>query len=246
MVTRPKNKLTLFPPIAPQAGYKFMGIAPVVPPSGHNFRFYIFSIVLFILAIIIPCSISLAQNKKSDIILDNQKFRDDMNKEFADTAQTPLTKEGLAGFKVVDFFPINPRFRFKAKLTRTPKESPFEMPRSKGNTGTYRKYGEASFTYKGKEYKVNVYQYMKLINDKKYAKYLFLPFTDLTNGKQTYGGGRFLDLEIPDNNEIIIDFNKAYNPLCAYGNQKYSCPIPPKENFLEIKIKAGVKMYEEN
>jgi uncharacterized protein len=91
-----------------------------------------------------------------------------------------------------------------------------------------------------------VYQYMKLINVEKYKNDLFLPFTDLTTGKQTHGGGRFLDLKIPDNDEIIIDFNKAYNPLCAYGNPKYSCPIPPKENYLEIKIKAGERKYKEN
>jgi uncharacterized protein (DUF1684 family) len=99
---------------------------------------------------------------------------------------------------------------------------------------------------KGKEYKLTVYQYMKLLNDEKYAKYLFLPFADLTNGKQTYIGGRFIDLEIPDNDDLVIDFNKAYNPLCAYGNPKYSCPIPPVENQLKVKIKAGVKTYKKH
>jgi len=174
---------------------------------------------------------------------DNRNFRIKMNKEFADTAETPLTKEGLKSFKEISFFPVKVKYRVKAKLTRTPDEVPFEMPRSKGNTGTYRKYGEATFTLNGKECKVNVYQFMKLINDEKYKNDLFLPFKDLTNGKQTYGGGRFLDLVIPEGDEIIIDFNKAYNPLCCYGNPRYSCPIPPAENHLEIKISAGEKKY---
>jgi uncharacterized protein (DUF1684 family) len=81
------------------------------------------------------------------------------------------------------------------------------------------------------------------MSDEHYAKYLFLPFGDQTNAISTYGSGRFLDLTIPDGDTLIIDFNKAYNPLCAYGNPKYSCPIPPKENQIPIKIPAGMKNY---
>jgi uncharacterized protein len=204
-----------------------------------------FFLRLFTILFVLSGSHVFGQNKAA-IITDNKDFRLEQNAEFKDTAQTPLTAEGLTTFKKLEFFPINCEYRVIAKLTRTPEESPFEMKRSKGNTGSYRKYGEAIFTLKGKEYKLCVYQYMKLLNDEKYAKYLFLPFADLTNGKQTYIGGRFIDLEIPDNDELIIDFNKAYNPLCAYGNPKYSCPIPPKENQLKVKIKAGVKTYEKH
>jgi uncharacterized protein (DUF1684 family) len=118
------------------------------------------------------------------------------------------------------------------------------MPRSKGNTGTYRKYGIATFTINGKECKLSVYQFMKLINDPQYKNDLFLPFKDLSNGKETYGGGRFLELVIPEGDELVIDFNKAYNPLCCYHNPKYSCPIPPAENHLQVKILAGEKKYK--
>ena len=75
-----------------------------------------------------------------------------------------------------------------------------------------------------------------------YKDYLFLPFTDPTNGVTTYGGGRYLDLMIPATKVVQLDFNKAYNPYCAYSGN-YSCPIPPEENHLEIEIKAGVKKY---
>ncbi len=78
-----------------------------------------------------------------------------------------------------------------------------------------------------------------------FENYLFLPFTDLTNGNGTYGGGRYIDLEIPKGDTMVIDFNKSYNPYCAY-NGKYSCPIPPKENDLNIAIKAGVKNYSKH
>jgi uncharacterized protein (DUF1684 family) len=71
---------------------------------------------------------------------------------------------------------------------------------------------------------------------------LFVPFNDLTNGVETYKSGRYLNLYIPDNGAIVVDFNLAYNPYCAY-NKKYSCPIPPVENRLNVKIKAGEKKY---
>ena len=187
----------------------------------------------------------ISQTTKKDIIKDNLSYRADMNKEFADTAETPLTKEGLKAFKKIAFYPIKTKYRVIAKLVLTPDEKPFEMPRSKGNTATYRKYGEATFTLNGKVCKLSVYQYMKLITDEQYKNDLFLPFKDLTNGKQTYVGGRFLELVIPaSGDELVIDFNKAFNPLCCYHNPIYSCPIPPQENHLQVKINAGEKKYK--
>ncbi|HNZ42737.1 MAG TPA: DUF1684 domain-containing protein [Bacteroidales bacterium] len=190
-------------------------------------------------------SVSLwAQPGKKDIIKDNLLFRAAMNKEFADSSTTPLTREGLKNFDGLSFFPVNAKYCVISKLTLTPGEQAFEMPRSKGNTGTYRKYGVAEFMLNGTLCRLSVYQYMKFINDSLYKDDLFLPFKDLTNGRQTYGGGRFLELKIPDGDQLIIDFNKAYNPLCCYGNPKYSCPIPPEENHLKIKILAGEKAYK--
>jgi uncharacterized protein (DUF1684 family) len=189
--------------------------------------------------------VAWGQVSKKEIIRDNKEYREAMHKEFLDTAQTPLTAEGLADFKKLDFYPIRTKYRVVAKLTLTPDEVPFDMPRSKGNTGSYRKYGVAAFTIGKTECKLAVYQYMKLINDPAYKDDLFLPFADETNAIETYGSGRFLELKIPEGDELVIDFNKAFNPLCAY-NHKYSCPIPPKENALPIEIKAGMKTYKES
>jgi uncharacterized protein (DUF1684 family) len=75
-----------------------------------------------------------------------------------------------------------------------------------------------------------------------YVDYLFLPFSDATNGNETYSGGRYIDLRIPTSDSVLIDFNKAYNPYCAY-NPKYSCPIVPKQNRLPIPVRAGVKAF---
>ena len=78
-----------------------------------------------------------------------------------------------------------------------------------------------------------------------YRDYLFLPFLDATNGIETYGGGRYIDLTIPESNQITIDFNKSYNPYCAY-NEKFSCPIVPRENYLSLKVNAGVKRFKDH
>ncbi len=204
--------------------------------------FFLFKLFVFTCSLIAFGS-SWAQLSRDEIINDNRIFRAGMNREFADSATTPLTQEGLQNFSGLSFFPVKAKYRVISKLTLTPGEQAFEMPRSKGNTGTYRKYGIAEFTLNGKLCRLSVYQYMKFINDSLYKDDLFLPFKDLTNGEQTYGGGRFLELKIPEGDQLLIDFNKAYNPLCCYGNPKYSCPIPPEENHLKIKICAGEKVY---
>ena len=116
------------------------------------------------------------------------------------------------------------------------------MKTSTARRPAYKKYGEIKFKIHGKKFKLNIYQNQRLMNNKLYADHLFLPFTDLTNGDESYGGGRYIDLTKPSANTMIIDFNKAYNPYCCY-NSRYSCPIPPKENHLNIKVKAGVKAF---
>ena len=196
---------------------------------------------------IILCSMlasfnGFTQTSQTSFKDDNLAFRKEMNDEFRDTAQSPLTKEGLLVFKEIEFFPIRSKYKVVAKLVLTPDEKPFEMPRSKGNTGTYRKYGVATFMLDGKECKLSVYQFMKLINNPKYKNELFLPFKDLTSGKQTYGGGRFLDLTIPEGDEIVIDFNKAYNPPCAFTPYA-TCPLPPLQNRIAVRVEAGELKY---
>ena len=83
------------------------------------------------------------------------------------------------------------------------------------------------------------------MQDEEYKDYLFLPFLDDTNGEGSYGGGRYIDLRIPDSDTMIIDFNTAYNPYCAY-NDRYSCPIVPRQNYLDVAIEAGVKAFKKH
>lgn len=115
------------------------------------------------------------------------------------------------------------------------------MKTTSSRTPMYVKYGEISFEIDGKKLKLDVFQNLDLIKmNPKYKNSLFLPFTDLTSGVTSYGGGRYLDLEIPKKRKFTLDFNKAYNPYCAYA-PGYSCPLTPKQNDLEVEVLAGVK-----
>ncbi len=169
-------------------------------------------------------------------------FQKELNTEFSNPAESPLTDQGLTEFKELNFFTIDEKYRVEAKFVRTEDAVPFKMKTTTSRLPTYVKYGEAIFEIDGVEYKLSIYQSVRLSQTLEHENYLFLPFTDLTNGEESYIGGRFIDLSIPNGNTMVIDFNKAYNPYCAY-NHKYSCPIPPDENHLEVKIKAGVKAY---
>ena len=104
----------------------------------------------------------------------------------------------------------------------------------------YVKYGELHFELAGKKQRLNVYQSLDLRKMPQYRDYLFVPFKDLTNAGETYGGGRYLDFRMKDieGSDCVLDFNKAYNPYCAYS-EGYNCPIPPRENHLEAKVEAG-------
>jgi hypothetical protein len=172
-------------------------------------------------------------------------FQYELNREFSDVTKSPLTKEDLKKFKTLEFFDIDENYNIEADFELTPNTPVFEMPTTTDRLPLYRKYGIARFTLNGKKMELSVYQSQELMTMVDYAEYLFLPFNDTTNGTLTYGGGRFMDLEIPkeSSKKIRIDFNKAYNPYCAY-NHTFSCPIPPSENNLPIAIPVGVKAYK--
>jgi uncharacterized protein (DUF1684 family) len=170
-----------------------------------------------------------------------KKYQDELNAFYSDKETSPLSEKDLKSFTSLDFFPIDKKYKVEATFIYTPNEPIFEMLTTTDRLAKYRKYGIAKFTIDGKELTLSLYRNQKYLEHPEYGKLLFLPFKDLTNSTSSYGGGRFIDIEIPDkySNTIIIDFNKAYNPYCAY-NKKYSCPIPPFENHLEVNINAGV------
>lgn len=195
------------------------------------------------LNILVLLTFSISFGQKSFVKDSVIAFQKQINSEYKDEKESPLLEKDLKKFKSLDFYPINETFFVLAKFVRTPNEKPFEMPTTTTRKPIYVKYGEAHFSIDGKNFKLNIYQSQDLKKIEKYKNSLFLPFTDLTSGVESYGGGRYVDLQIPEGDSISIDFNSAYNPYCAY-NHKYSCPIPPQENDLAIEIKAGVKKFK--
>lgn len=169
-------------------------------------------------------------------------FQAKINSEFADREESPLTEKDFEDFKTLQFFPVDLKYQIMAKFIPIENALPFEMTTTTDRKPMYRAYGTLIFELDGIACRLTVYQNLDLMKKEEYKNYLFIPFTDLTNSTETYGGGRYLDLELPLNEEVLLDFNKAYNPYCAY-NYKYSCPIPPMENDLNVFIKAGVKRF---
>ncbi|WP_394665730.1 DUF1684 domain-containing protein [uncultured Chryseobacterium sp.] len=173
-----------------------------------------------------------------------KKFQKELNAEYLNPKETPLRGDNFKNFKQHPFFPINLKYRVTAKFEKTENAEPFDLPTSSGKTKPYREFGKATFQLDGKSYTLTLYQSLDLIKQKKYKDHLFLPFRDATNEKETYGGGKYLDLTIPKGKTIILDFNKSYHPYCAYNAYDYNCPVVPEENKLPVEIRAGV-MYED-
>jgi uncharacterized protein (DUF1684 family) len=195
---------------------------------------------IFIFIVLIAFNFGFSQKKFNSI--DVEKFQKKINSEYADAKTSPLEEKDLKTFKTLAFYPVSNKYFVNAKLVKAENEKAFEMKTSTDRKPKYIKYGTVSFVIDGKSLKLNVYQDVELSKTDEYKDYLFLPFSDLTCGKESYIGGRYIDLKIPIGNTISIDFNQAYNPYCAY-NHKYSCPIVPLENDLNVAIRAGVKTF---
>jgi uncharacterized protein (DUF1684 family) len=154
--------------------------------------------------------------------------------------QSPIPEQDRARFQGLDYFAVNPQLRFRVKLNRFPTPERIRMGTNTGEIRDGLRYGFFEFHAEGQDCRLHVYR-MEDAGDAG-QPYLFMPFRDATTGTETYGGGRYLDL--PENTSGIyeLDFNRAYNPSCAYG-MEFSCPVPPEENRLPIPIRAGEKVY---
>ena len=179
-----------------------------------------------------------AQDCKSewDVFIEKQ------TEEFTNPETSPLAESDKSKFISLDYYDYDESYCVEARFERTPNEKPFKMATSTDREPEYIKYGILHFTIDGQELELAVYQSPDLLSDSLYSDYIFLPFGDDTNGEETYGSGRYIDFRLSDFESGIVrlDFNKTYNPLCAY-NHNFSCPRPPVENMLTVKIKAGVK-----
>jgi len=180
---------------------------------------------------------------QTDVFGDIFNFQKQLNEEFRNPETSPLPDRFRKDFDGLEFFEPDTNFRVSAKFVRTPEAIPFKMPTTTNRESEEVLYGVAEFNLNGKNHRLEIYQNKELMKEEGYEDYLFLPFADETNGEQTYAGGRYIDLRIPNSDNLVIDFNKAYNPYCVY-NKKYSCPLVPEVNALKTKILAGVKDFK--
>ena len=190
-------------------------------------------ILLFSLFLLLNCDNRKRYNN------DLTPFQREIKDFFKDASVSPLKKRDLKNFRGLDFFTYDSTYLVTAKLTKTPKEKPFMMLTTTDMMVEYIKYGTVSFELLNNQYSLDIY---KNLEDPNERDNLFLPFLDDTNGNESYGGGRYINLDIAQVDNLIIDFNSAFNPYCVY-DEKYSCPIVPRENYLPLEIKAGVKNF---
>jgi uncharacterized protein (DUF1684 family) len=145
----------------------------------------------------------------------------------------------------LQFYAIDKKYYVPVRVERIYEAPWFAMETSGKVKKTFRVYAILHFTISGKLQKLSVYQSQQLMQSEEYKNYLFIPFTDLTNGELTYENGRYIDISTTDleNTPFYLDFNKAYNPYCAYVSNVYNCPVPPAENHLTVAIAAGEKKF---
>jgi len=169
------------------------------------------------------------------------EWRRERDAFFKTHQRSPLTPQEKRNFKGLKYFPFDTRYIFSGKIERyvfhinNPKYYATFLT-NKGTNKRYIRYGKFRFTLDGKEYEIEIYK--SILSDN-----LFIPFKDRTNGRESYEGGRYMDAEILPDYQMILDFNMAYHPSCAY-NDKFICVLPPRENTLDIEIRAGEKNFK--
>ena len=169
-------------------------------------------------------------------------YHEELNAEYRDPETSPLPDRYRKNFEGLDFFTPDTNYVVTATLVRTPDAQPFLMETTTDRKSLEVLYAIANFELNGKSHSLELYKSVATSGLGKTNDYLFLPFLDDTNGEETYGGGRYINLDIPEGDSIEIDFNRAYNPYCVY-NKKYSCPLVPRQNYLKTKVMAGVKDF---
>ncbi len=158
---------------------------------------------------------------------------------FGSDPDSPIPDQERGGFQGLKYFPPGFDYRVDAELARFENPEVVTLVTSKGTIRPYLKYGVFTFQLQGKKLQLHAYK----AADDPHERSLFIPFRDETSGRESYGSGRYLDLEETRGEKYVLDFNLAYNPYCAYS-ENYVCPFPPRENTLPVPVKAGEKNYK--
>ncbi len=176
----------------------------------------------------------------SDWKADIEMQRKEKDRFFAIHPQSPIPAEHRGQFEGLEYYPVDLAYRFELELYEHSDKKALQIEDTGGNARNFLRWGEFRFTIAGKECKLQAYK------SEAAEQRLFIPFKDTTSGKETYGAGRYLDLDYDSDRthdgDWILDFNKAYNPWCAYS-ENYVCPFVPPENWLDVTVRAGEKIY---
>jgi uncharacterized protein len=201
-------------------------------------KFFLLSIFAALLAIVVY---SLVGNEEAKpiVAVDNtylvslQNIRKEKNDYLKTDKESPI--ENKADFKGLKYFEVNPDFKVMAKLDILKSKQKINIAMSGGEAEEYQAFANATFELEGQKCALKIFQ--------SEDGSLFLPFKDLTNNEDTYGAGRYLDLDMRTikNGQIELDFNRCYHPYCAY-NHTYTCPVPPAENAMNVLVKAGERL----
>ncbi len=198
--------------------------------------------VIVVVALVMFYSLS-DQSLSSDYAAQIEKQREEKNTFFKQNSQSPLSSSQKEVFEALAYFPPDVAYRVEAIVERLSAPELVNMQTSTGTTQPYTKHARVTFKLQGKTHILVLLKALRPMPGQS-SKTVFLPFTDASSGRETYGAGRYLDLELgPQQTTLSIDFNLAYNPYCAY-NDVYECPIPPAENYMDAPVLAGEKTYK--
>ncbi len=161
------------------------------------------------------------------------RFRQEKDEFFRSDPDSPFPPETRLAFSGLSYFDPDHDYRFEARLQRSPSPEGAAMRTSKGTRQLFNTVGYFDLSMGGKDFRVSAYQSAERLEPG-----LFIPFRDVTSGKESYASARYLDMEVEHDDEYAVDFNYAYNPYCAYS-EDYVCPLPPQENGLKVPIRAG-------
>ncbi len=164
-----------------------------------------------------------------------EKFWEDRDEFYRSSEASPFIQRDVK-YKPVDYYEPSLDFKVTGKLNRFSKRETLALGNSDGTTKMYLKFATVDFKIQDQSCTLLILKALGFGN-----QYL-LAFGDGTSGDTTYGGGRYLDVTIGKSDQLVLDFNKAYNPYCAYFDD-FTCPLPPRENLLEVSIEAGEKNY---
>lgn len=167
------------------------------------------------------------------------EMRIEKNEQFFAPATTPLPLESLDKFEGLNYYFPKAELRFQTAFIAEAGTDTVSLTKRKGQMVPYIRRGKLAFNHEGQVHHLEVFGPA----ESSHGDYLWLPFFDATSGTETYGGGRYLDVEIDDAGMVDLDFNYAYNPLCDYNAEKFNCTLPPASNKLSFAVEAGEQTF---